>query len=262
MVKPKFYDLNVHSIPDGRDTPHQIANLAKYLGYAGIAITNHSSKESKPTGFESNGFEVFKGIEIVSNNPSKLHGLIGKYRKNVDVLVIHGGNENINRAAVENRNVDILAHLPTLKDSGLNHILAKSASENNVAIEFNIDSILKGRGGRRVHTLSYFRKNVEIARKFDVPMILTSNATSYFDLRAPREMIALAGLFGMEKDEAISSISTVPAGIIAGNRPRSGFIREGIEEIVEEIDEKIDKDTEINQNYIIKTLVNQKGQVD
>ncbi len=236
MVKPKFYDLNVHSIPDGKNTPQQMAALAKHLGYTGIAITNHSSTESKPTGFESNGFETFRGIEIVSNNPSKLHGLIGKYRQNVDVLTIHGGNESINRAAVENRNVDILAHLPTPKDSGLNHILAKSASANNVAIEFNLDFIFKGHGGRRVHTLSHFRKNVEIARKFDVPMILTSNAVSYFDLRAPREMIALAGLFGMEKNEAISAISTVPAGIIAGNRPKPGFIREGVEEIVEKVD--------------------------
>ena len=231
MVKPKFYDLNVHSIPDGKNTPQEIAALANHFGYSGIAITNHSNTESKPSGFETNDFEVFRGIEIVSNNPSKLHGTIGKYRNNVDVLIVHGGDESINRAAVENRNVDILAHPITPKDSGLNHVLAKSASDNNVAIEFNLDAIFKGRGGRRVHALSYFRKNVEIARKFDVPMILTSNATSCFDLRAPREMMALAGLFGMDKDEAFAAISTVPAGIIARNRPKSGFVREGVEVI-------------------------------
>ena len=231
MAKPKFYDLNVHSIPDGKNTIPEMAALAIHFGYSGIAITNHSNTEFKPPKFESNDFEVFRGIEIVSNNPSKLHGLIGKYRKNVDVLVVHGGDENINRAAVENRNVDILAHPQTPKDSGLNHVLAKSASENNVAIEFNLDVIFKGRGGRRVHALSHFRKNVEIARKFDVPMILTSNAPSYFDLRAPREMMALAGLFGMDKNEAITAISTVPAGIIARNRPGSGFIRQGVEVI-------------------------------
>ncbi len=229
MVKPKFYDLNVHSIPDGKNAPQEMAALAKHFGYSGIAITNHSNTETKPSGFESNGFEVFRGIEIVSANASKLHGLIGKYRNSVDVLVVHGGDENINRAAVENRNVDILAHPQTPKDSGFNHVLARSASENNVAIEFNLDAIFKGRGGRRVHALSHFRKNVEIARKFDVPIILTSNAASCFDLRAPREMMALAGLFGMDKNEAISAISTVPSRIIARNKPKSGFIRQGVE---------------------------------
>jgi len=231
LARLQFYDLNVHSIPDGKNPSPEMAALAKHFGYAGIAITNHSNTEYKPSGFESNDFEVFKGIEIVSTNASKLHGLIGKYRNSMDVLVVHGGNEDINRAAVENRNVDILAHPQTPKDSGLNHVLAKSASENDVAIEFNLDAIFKGRGGRRVHALSHFRKNVEIARKFDVPMIITSNAASRFDLRAPREMLALAGLFGMDKDEAVSALSTVPAGIIARNKPSSGFIRQGVEVI-------------------------------
>ncbi|MDO9516839.1 MAG: ribonuclease P protein component 3 [Methanosarcinaceae archaeon] len=247
MVKPKFYDLNVHSIPDGKNTSSEIAALAKHFGYSGIAITNHSNTESKPSGFEANNLEVFSGIELVSNNPSKLHGLIGKYRNNVDILIVHGGDEDINRAAVENRNVDILAHPITPKDSGLNHVLAKSASENNVAIEFNLDAIFKGSGGRRVITLSHFRKNVEIARKFDVPMILTSNAVSYFDLRAPREMIALAGLFGMDKDEAVAAISTVPAKIIERNRQDSGFIREGVEVIgIDNIDNETEKAGESN----------------
>ena len=241
MAKTNFYDLNVHSTPDGKNTPQDMAALANHFGYVGIAITNHSNTESKPSEFKSNGLEVFRGIEIVSKNASKLHGLIGKYRNIVDVLVVHGGDENINRAAVENRNVDILAHPITPKDSGLNHVLAKSASDNNVAIEFNLDAIFKGHGGRRVHALSHFRKNVEIARKFDVPMILTSNATSYFDLRAPREMVALAGLFGMDKDEAISAISTVPAGIIARNRQGSKFIREGVEVIdIDDMNSDID----------------------
>lgn len=246
MARPKFYDLNVHSIPDGKNTPQEMAALANHFGYAGIAITNHSNTESKPFGFESNDFEVFRGIEIVSANASKLHGLIGKYRKNVDVLIVHGGNENINRAAVENRNVDILAHPQTPKDSGFNHILARSASENNVAIEFDLDAIFKGRGGRRVHALSHFRKNVEIARKFDVPMIITSNAASRFDLRAPREMMALAGLFRMDKNEAVAAISTVPAGIIARNKPRSGFIREGLEVINAEDANTEDADDIVN----------------
>lgn len=229
MAKLQFYDLNVHSVPDGKNTSQEMAVLAKHFGFSGIAITNHSNDKSNPSDFEVNGFEVFRGIEIVSTNASKLHGLIGKYRNNMNVLAVHGGDENINRVAVENRNVDILAHPQTPKDSGLNHVLAKSASENNVAIEFNLDAIFKGRGGRRVHSLSHFRKNVEMARKFDVSMILTSNATSYFDLRAPREMVALAGLFGMDKDEAISAISTVPAEILSRNNPRSGFIRNGVE---------------------------------
>jgi ribonuclease P/MRP protein subunit RPP1 len=235
LGKPKFYDLNVHSRPDGESTIEELTALAKHFGYTGLAITNHSNNGVAPMAAGTEDFEIFRGIEIVATSPSKLHGLIGKYRKNVDVLIVHGGNEDINRAAVENPNVDILAHPQMGRHSGLNHILAKSASENNVAIEFNLDAIIKGRGGRRVQTLSNFRTNLNIARKYDVPMILTSNASSYFDLRAPREMIAIAGLFGMNKDEASSALSATAAGIIEKKRSKPGFIREGVEVIGEDV---------------------------
>lgn len=235
MVKPRFYDFNVHSIPEGKSSPQQLSELARHFGYSGIALTNHSNSEGNYQASICDDFEVFKGIELVASNPSKLHGLIGKYRKKVDVLIVHGGSESINRAAVENSNVDILAHPQTPKDSGLNHVLAKSASVNNVAIEFNLDALIKSRGGRRVHSISHFRKNLAIARKYDVSMILTSNAHSYFDLRAPGEMIALACLFGMTKEEAISALSETPAEIISRNRPSAGFVQDGVEVIKEDI---------------------------
>lgn len=235
MGKPKFYDLNVHSMPDGESTIEELTSLAKHFGYSGLAITNHSNSGVAPMVAKTEDFEILRGIEIVTTSPSKLHGLIGKYRKNVDVLIVHGGNENINREAVENPNVDVLAHPQMGRHSGLNHILAKSASENNVAIEFNLDAIIKGRGGRRVQTLSNFRTNLNIARKYDVPMLLTSNASSYFDLRAPREMIAVAGLFGMNKDEAVSALSLTAEGIIEKKRLKPGFIREGVEIIREDV---------------------------
>jgi ribonuclease P/MRP protein subunit RPP1 len=235
LGKPQFYDLNVHSRPDNESTIDELTALAKHFGYSGLAITNHSNTAVEPVATGTDDFEILRGIEIVATNPQKLHGLIGKYRKNVDVLIVHGGNENINRAAVENPNVDVLAHPQMGRQNGLNHILAKSASENNVAIEFNLDAIIKGRGGRRVQTLSNFRTNLNIARKYDVPMLLTSNASSYFDMRAPREMMAIAGMFGMSKNEAVSALSLTAERIIEKKRSKPGFIREGVEVIGEDV---------------------------
>ncbi|MEA1984692.1 MAG: ribonuclease P protein component 3 [Euryarchaeota archaeon] len=234
MSQPRFYDLNVHSRPDGNTEPEQMASIAGRIGYSGIAITNHSSSKDAVVEVDTPGIEVFRGVELMVSNASKLHGLVGKYRNKVDVLVVHGGNEDVNRAAVENPNVDVLAHPQTSRDGGINHVLARSASENNVAIGFNMDTIIKGRGGRRVQTLSHFRKNLELVRKYDVPMLLTSNAASRFDMRAPREMIALAGLFGMRRDEAIDALSRIPEQIINHNRLSAGPLCEGVDIIKEE----------------------------
>jgi len=262
LAKPKFYDFCVHTTPDGENTVSEMASLARYFGYRGIAVANHTDKfsQAKPGNLEwstapvassaassatspvasgkesgiKDGFEVFQGIELAEENPSKLQGLIGKFRKTVDVLIVHGGSEKTNRAAVENPRVDILNHPAFEKSSGLNQVLAKTASENNVAIGLNLRPILHLRGSRRIHLLSDLRANLELARKYEVSLILLSDAASIFDLRAPMEILALGELCGLEENEVVEALSTVPEEILSRNRPGPGFIREGIEVLEED----------------------------
>lgn len=234
MARPVFYDLNVYSVPEGKNTIEEMAAFSSRLEFSGIAITNPSDSSKPQKAKKICDLEVFSGVEIKVNNPSRLHGMVGKYRKNTDIIVVRGGSENINRAAVENSNVDILCGFGSMKDNGLNHILARSASDNNVAISFDLGEVICSRGGRRVRTLSNFRKDLALVRKYNVPFILTSSAKSCYDLRAPRELMALAGLFGMTKDEAINGLSTTPELIISGNRPSPNYVYEGVE-IVDEM---------------------------
>ncbi|NYT00252.1 MAG: hypothetical protein GKB99_00795 [Methanocellales archaeon] len=217
-----FYDLNVHSAPECEDSPERLVSVAKRYGYAGIAITNHSNFWSEAT-----GEDIISGIEIVVDKISDLKKNIRDYRSKVDVLLVHGGDPKINRAAVENSSVDILAH----PSRYINQVLAKSAAENEVAIEFNLDELIYSRDVSRVRALSAFQTNLKLARKFGVLMVLTSGARSKYDLRAPREMIALAGLFGMSENEAIEALSKTPWNIILRNRKKmkQGYIMEGVE---------------------------------
>ncbi|WP_292371359.1 ribonuclease P protein component 3 [Methanosarcina sp. UBA411] len=235
MGKPKFYDFCVHAVPDGENTIEQLSTLARHLGYSGIALANHSDKlpQSQPVLPTTNEFEVFRGIELVEENPSKLHGLIGKFRKSVDVLIVHGGSETINRAALENPRVDILNHPAFDKSNGLNQVLAKAAAENDVAIGLTLRPLLHSRGPRRVRLLSDLRANLDLARKYDVSLLLSSDAMSCFDLRSPMETLALAEICGLEEDEALEAITTVPEKIISRSRPGPGYIREGIEVLEE-----------------------------
>lgn len=235
MGNPKFYDFCVHAVPDGENTIEQLTALSRHFGYSGITLANHSDKlpQSRPELPSTNEFEVFRGIELVEENPSKLHGLIGKFRKSVDVLIVHGGSETINRAALENPRVDILNHPAFDKSSGLNQVLAKAAAENDVAIGLTLRPFLHSRGPRRVRLLSDLRANLDLARKYDVPLILSSDAVSCFDLRSPMEALALAEICGLEEHEALEAMTTVPERIISRSRPGPGYIREGIEVLEE-----------------------------
>lgn len=103
----------------------------------------------------------------------------------------------------------------TKEDGVLNHVLARHAAENSVAIDFNMNGIIYNRRGDRARIIGKMRDNLKLLRKYKAPMILTSNARSVYDLRAPREMIALAAMFGMSKEEATSALSDIPRDILA-----------------------------------------------
>lgn len=231
MAESLFYDLNIHLNAEDSNVLNNLSLLAKHLGYSGIAINGVENAPKLARSVDIDDFNLFSAVELKVSNASKLHGQIGKYRNKVDVIAVSGGSESINRAAVENPNVDILVKLATPKDNGFNHVLAKEAADNNVAISFDLGDIIHLRGGRRVHSLMNFRKNLLLVRKYDVPFILTSNAVSAFDMRAPREMIALAGLFGMTREEAISGISDMPKSIALKKSRLPGYVMEGVQEL-------------------------------
>jgi len=233
MRTRKFYDFNLHAAPECKNSAEELAEIASGYGYAGIAITNHTPRQSHPSQTPQTPqtpriadharVRIYSGIEIIAKNPHHLRQIVQKHRANVCVLSVHGGNEKINRAALESPLVDILAH----PGERLNQVLMRFAAENRVAIEFNLDSIIKLRGRERVRVLAIFRHNLKLARKYDAPMILTSNAQSVYDLRAPREMIALASVFGMTEEEGVFALSAVPEEIL--RRRSDNWIMEGVE---------------------------------
>ncbi len=227
MLSPAYFDLNVH-IPEGSSIEEYLC-IARRLGYSGLAITGPDTVVPVEHPVSVDGFGVLSGVEIRTDNVSKLHGAIGRYRDKVDVLVVAGGSEAMNRAAVSNAGVDVLIGLDTGPESGFNQVLAKEASQNQVAISFDIGHIIHSKGGSRVQALGNCRRNLQLVRKYNVPFIITSSARSCYDLRAPRELGAVAKLFGMSAQEVTRGLSEFPLSIIARNRPSPGYLADGVQ---------------------------------
>ena len=212
-VMPLYFDLNVHAYPETDTAVEELIRVAKRYGYAGIAITNHDdvAVHEQP---ESDA--IYTGVEIRAQSVVELKRKIKLHWGRVALVTVHGGNDKINRAAVEDPKVDIVAHPSGEKGEGvLNHVLVRYAAENGVAIDFNMDALIHSRRGDRARIISKMRDNVKLVRKYQAPMIITSHAHSVYDLRAPREMIALASLFGMTEEEAERALSDTPACILA-----------------------------------------------
>lgn len=214
----EFYDFNVHLVPDSMDSLTTFALDAKRYGYAGIAILN--SKTSKPGNIPEN-FSIYSAVEVTCK-PSKLRDEIKKYRGSTEILIARGGDEEFNRTAVETAGLDIL-----LQPAKFNHVLAKAAYDNSIAIGFNAGSIIRLQGEARIRELRMMRTNLKYTRKYELAMLLTSTPSSRYDIRSPREMAALASLFGMAEEEAVGAMSAVPLDILRRKNP--DYIQEGIE---------------------------------
>lgn len=214
LFNASFYDFNIHP-SDSSLT--ELAFEAKRLGYSGIAVINSTmpDKEALPE-----KFSIYRCIEI-SGKPSRLREEIKKH-KGSDILTVTGGDESQNRAAVETEGLDILMH-----PYQFNNVLAKAAFDNSIALGFNLGAIIHLRGDARVRELNIMRTNLKHARKYKLAMVLTSNARSIYDLRSPREMAALAGIFGMTAKEAVEAMSAAPLELLRRKSPE--YIQEGVE---------------------------------
>jgi ribonuclease P/MRP protein subunit RPP1 len=167
---------------------------------------------------------------IKASNQNDLNSIIPKVRNKFEVVMVHGGDYDINRAACENSAVDVLCH-PELgrKDSGLDHICIKSAQENNVAVEINFHEILGSSKKNRTYALSAMKRNVDLCRKYGAPVITTSGAVTKWGLRPGRDLSAILNILGMELGNAIDSTSVIPENIVKQNREKlSGKRWEGV----------------------------------
>ena len=226
-----FFDLHVHG-------NQNIIREAERLGYACIAVTryfedfNSEFLNEFDNLAESSNIILKKSTEISCKNPEELRKKVQKSRKRTDILMVRGGDLKVNRAACEDQRVDILSQpYRSRRDTGINHVLARKAAENRVAIEINLKTLLKTNLRYRYRVISQFRHIIELQRKFKFPLIITSSANSKYDLKTPQDISALAKCFGMTFEESFDAISKTPQDIIETNDIRDSFIMDGVRTI-------------------------------
>lgn len=194
----RFIDLHVHSShSSGAASPE---DMLKHASRIGIDIGLCDGKR----------YDCASGIEISDLTSKNL-------RQGLDYVVVHGSEYRVNRLAVSNRRVDILAHPDfNRKDSGVDSIIAKKARENGVAIEVNLGRIINTHRTARVHTIRNVQRNLLLSRKYKFKLIVTSGAESLLGLRGATGVFELLITLGFTDNEAVDAMETTPRGILEG----------------------------------------------
>ena len=173
-------------------------------------------------------------LEIKSTNIDEIRKNVNRFRSKALCISVVGGDLKVNRAVLENVRVDVLSR-PYLKryDSGINHILAKEAVYNNVAIELCFKDILRTYLAPRAKVISNFRDIYTLYRKFDFPLILSSRAESVFDIKTTHDFISVFKQTGLTDEEIDKSFKTAE-DILEFNRNRDNLIFRGVRRVDDE----------------------------
>lgn len=168
-------------------------------------------------------------VVLEASDWGELKKKIGENREDADILAFKGGDEELNRKAVEEHRLDILLHPEKNREnSGLNHVLAEKAAENFVAIAFDFSYLYNSK--RRNLVMKDWRKNLKLLEKYDAPYLITTSASNSQDIRAPRDLSALIDELGGEGLKAVKETSKKLLELVE-KRNEDGFVRPGVEEV-------------------------------
>ncbi|MBP3226607.1 MAG: ribonuclease P [Methanobrevibacter sp.] len=173
-------------------------------------------------------------LEIKSTNINEIRKHANNFRSRASCISVVGGDLKVNRAVLENIKIDVLSR-PYLNrfDSGMNHVLAKEAVRNNVAIEICFKDILRTYLAPRAKVISNFRDLYLLYRKFDFPLILSSRAESVFDIKTVHDFINVFTQTGLTADEIDKSFKTSEE-ILKFNENRQDLILKGVRRVDDE----------------------------
>ncbi len=210
--------------------------MAKRLGFSGIGLIvpysinymreigdlKDSIKKIKP------GIDVAFGVEINPARSGKMKDVrrVAKtVRKDVELVVVRGGDVNADRTALETPEVDIITHH---KDMRINQVLARLSAKNNVSVGFLFSDLLLSYKRTRISLFSDMIRDARILKKYKSPFILSSGSLSEWDLRSPSDLLAFGRMLGYQDNHLRKSMSD---WILKENRKRLGkkWVMPGVE---------------------------------
>ena len=152
---------------------------------------------------------------IVTKKPSLIREV--KRRNPRALLYVQGGDMRVNRAAIESGVDALISPWFGRKDPGFDHTLAGMASRRGVAVGFSLSPLLRLNSYERALTLRFMEKAWRLVDKYSVPHFITSSAENRWEVRSPRDLMALGVSLGMEMQQARASLNFYPRKILGGS---------------------------------------------
>ncbi|MEM2935550.1 MAG: RNase P subunit p30 family protein [Candidatus Bathyarchaeia archaeon] len=236
----KFADLHLCPSLRNMNSLKGMINTAYGLGYhfLGVSLPAKVSEGEIRELREicsTTGADLVTRVDLAPKTSRDLLNQLRHLRRRFEVVAVTCLSKAVARQAAKDRRVDLLSFPADPHKSFFDTAEGELASKALAALEINMASILSLQGFPRVRLLSRLRWEVETAKKFKVPLVISSGADNEYLLRAPHDFATLANLFDLPLSSALNSLSNVPRSIVERNRLKlsPGYVAPGVRIIKE-----------------------------
>jgi len=205
----KFYDLYLAPNLLDKSSLSKIVAFAQKLGYHGIAI------EGKIEGtFENNPqIRIYRRKTIYANEIKEVKKALRTTNIKNTIIAANFQNRAVASWCARDSRIKILSiTLNNIKKLHKNTI--KIASRNDTFLEISLFDLLFDTYTPLVKRLSLLSQKVKEIIKLNGKLIISSRATNLFQMRCPKDVIALTSMFDLDKSMAKTAISENPQNII------------------------------------------------
>jgi ribonuclease P/MRP protein subunit RPP1 len=195
-------DACVFPYPSGDSSVRRMALEASALGFDSMVAID------TPAG-TCQGVAVLSGVLIHDVPARDLQSRVKRAKENGTVVAVQAGNNGFNRLAISTKGVHLLTGIQDAEKNAFDHVAAKMAADNGVAIDLDLSPLITGRGTARQRALHRYRDVMVLERRFGFSLTLSSHARSILDMRAVREVTGLCSLLDMEAEDVERALSAV-----------------------------------------------------
>lgn len=232
----RFVDLHLQPSVNDSDQVERMVSRSYELGYrlVGIPLPPNVTRDevSQLKGIcKDVGIDLVTRVGLTSKTPGQLLHELRRLRRRFEIISVMCTSKAVARQAAKDRRVDLLSFSVTSsRGRFFDHAEAELASRASSSLEVDVAPLLSPKGFSRIRLLSTLRKEIAIAKKFGVPVTISSGATDLYLIRGPYDCATLASLFGMATPIALRALSETPLTIVERNREKLSpdFVAPGI----------------------------------
>ncbi len=235
-MKKTYADLHLRINLKDSEKVSRIITKASRLGYhlTAIPFTQNTTEEEiqtlKDTCNEAN-IDLSSRVDLKPRTSKELTHYLRRLRRKFEIISVICETKEVARQAAKDRRVDLL-NFPSFdfRKRFFDRAEAELAHKSVASLEIDIKPLLTLEGPARVRLLSSLRRETATAQKFGVPIVISSGISDEILMRKPRELAALASLFGLDETSGIETVSRNPLAIVKRNREKlsAKFVAPGI----------------------------------